>query len=76
MAQAQRKVGLRVDDGRQKQDDELPPPIEMGQQETSYGSSYSETFPGQVTANRRNAATKETGEDDSADDQRETEAGS
>ena len=45
-----------MDDQRPHEDEEeLPPPIEMGDQGASYGSSYNETQPGQVTANRRNA---------------------
>jgi hypothetical protein len=47
-----------MEDRRQDSDDDLPPPIEMGQQEASYSSSYNETFVGQspptgVTQSRR-----------------------
>jgi hypothetical protein len=45
-----------MDDSRRHEDEEeLPTPIEMDDQGASYGSSYTETEPGQVTANRRNA---------------------
>lgn len=51
--------------------DEQPEGIEMGDQGASYSSSYSETTPGQVAANRRESlqgqdedATNESGSDD------------
>ena len=59
-----------MDDSRPTHDgdDELPPPIEMDDQGASYGSSYNETDPGQVTANRRNALSndQEQADDDTS----------
>jgi hypothetical protein len=58
-----------MEDRRQDSDDDLPPPIEMGQQEASYSSSYNETFVGQVASNRRNAVEKDDREHEGDGDQ-------
>ncbi len=43
--------------------EQLPRPVEMNDQGPSYSSSYNETEPGQVTANRRNALQGDAEED-------------
>ncbi len=55
---------MKTDETEQANDQEqLPRPVEMDDQGPSYGSSYNETEPGQVTANRRNALQGEADED-------------
>lgn len=53
---------------KQERAGQQPEGIEMGEQDASYGSSYSETTPGQTEANRRESLQ----EQDST--QRESEA--
>ncbi len=55
---------MKPDETEQANDQEqLPRPVEMDDQGPTYSSSYNETEPGQVTANRRNALQGDAEED-------------